>query len=221
VLDRLRANLGLKILALAIAFVSWGYLRFSANPVVGARFEQTLNIPISSIGLAPDLVVRPNDRTAAVRVVLPRGRNTAISADSIQAVLDLSERAPGVYQVPLRVVAPNVQIADVTPQSVTVSIERVEERSIPVAVHYLGNEPVVADDVQVAPLELRVRGASSDVARVASVRVDLPMPKHGGVVDTMVRPVPRDAQGGEIAGLSTSRSLVRVRAVFSGAKTAG
>ena len=117
--------------------------------------------------------------------------------------------------MPIRVIAPKVQVSDISPNDVTVAIERIEERSIPVAVRYLGSERMVADEVHVDPPELRVRGPSSDVARVTSLRIDFPMPKRPGTIDTMVATVPRDAQGAEVIGLSASRSLVRVRATFS------
>jgi YbbR domain-containing protein len=217
VLDGLRANLGLKILALVLAVAGWAYLRFADHPVVSARFEQSLTVPISAIGLGPDLVARPNDRQATVTVVVPRTGTTTLRADSIRAILDLSDRAQGLYSVPLRVVAPDLQISRISPPSVTVAVEHIEEKNVPISVHYIGTIHVVADDVNVAPTQLAVRGAASDIARVSSMRIDLQLPNKGGAIDTMARPIPTDAQGGEVEGVTSSRSLVRVRATFSAA----
>jgi hypothetical protein len=218
VLDGLRANMGLKVLAVVLSIAAWAYLRFADHPVVSARFEQSLTVPIAAIGLRSDLVARPNDRLATVTVVIPRAGTTTLNADSIRAVLDVSGRPQGVYSVPLRVVAPDLQIARISPQTVTVAIERIEERSVPISVHYIGTIHVVADDVNVAPAELTVRGAASDIARVSSMRVDLQLPAKGGAVDMMARPIPTDALGTEVEGLTASRSLVRVRATFSPAR---
>jgi hypothetical protein len=138
VLERLRANLGLKAFSLAIALGVWAYLRLVPNPVVAARFVQTLNVPISTTGLKADSAARYTDKTAVVTVVLPR-TGEAIRPDEIRAVLDLDGRSPGVYNVPIELIAPKLEIRSLSPASVTLSIERIEERGMPVVVRYVGD----------------------------------------------------------------------------------
>ncbi len=137
-LERLRANLGLKAFSLAIALGVWAYLRLVPNPVVAARFVQTLNVPISTTGLKADSAARYTDKTAVVTVVLPR-TGEAIRPDEIRAVLDLDGRSPGVYNVPIELIAPKLEIRSLSPASVTLSIERIEERGMPVVVRYVGD----------------------------------------------------------------------------------
>ncbi len=77
------------------------------------------------------------DHSAVVTVVTKRG-DPPIKPDEIKAVLDLSNKETGVYNVPVTLVAPDVAVQSLSPASVTLTIERIEERSFPVTVHYVG-----------------------------------------------------------------------------------
>ena len=57
-LDRLRNNLPLKLLSLAIAVLGWTYLRLTPNPVIAARFVQQVTVPIATTGLRVDEIAR-------------------------------------------------------------------------------------------------------------------------------------------------------------------
>jgi hypothetical protein len=168
VLERLRANLGLKAFSLAIALGVWAYLRLVPNPVVAARFVQTLNVPISTTGLKADSAARYTDKSAVVTVVLPR-TGEAIRPDEIRAVLDLEGRSPGVYNVPIELIAPKLEIRSLSPASVTLSIERIEERALPVVVRYVGDvrRKLVVDRVSVIPALASLRAPTSELGHVA------------------------------------------------------
>jgi hypothetical protein len=215
VLDRLRNNLGLKLLALAFAVAAWAYLRLTPNPIIAARFVQQFSVPISTIGLSPDYVARFSDKEAIVAIDQPRG-GTPIKPDAVRAVLNLNGRGPGVYNVPLEVIAPKLEIKSLSPASVTLSVERIEERSLAVALHYVGDprKNVVVEHVAVEPAHATLRAPSSDLDRVASVRVDVPLPSNPSTFDAMVRPVATDQQGAEVANVAVAPNLLRVRATF-------
>lgn len=214
-LDRLRHNLGLKLLSLAFAIAAWGYFRLTPNPVIAARFVQQLSVPISATGLGPDFVARYSEREALVAVAQPRG-GAAIKPDALRAVLDLAGRGPGVYNVPLEVIAPKLEIKSLSPASVTLSVERIEERNLPVTLHYVGDlrNNVVVERVTVVPSHATLRAPSGDLERVASVRVDVPLPAGPSTFDMMVRPFAGDQRGAEVDGVAVAPNLVRVRATF-------
>jgi hypothetical protein len=186
VLEGLRANLGLKVLALALAVAAWAYFRLTPNPVVAARFVQTLNVPIVTTGLKADKVARFSERQAVVSVVVPRSGE--VKPDDLRAVLDLEGRGVGVYNVPVEVIAPKLDIRSLSPASVTLSIERIEERRLTVSVRYVG--------------------------QVAGVRVDLPLPSTAAPFDAMLKPVATNAAGNELATVDVEPNLIRVRAEF-------
>jgi hypothetical protein len=152
VLDRIRNNWGVKLLALFVAVVAWGYLRLTPNPVIAAHFVQQVTVPITTTGLPPEEIAQYTDRLATVAVDVGRGGN-AIRPEMVRAVLNLEGRAPGVYNIPVEVIAPKLDIRSLSPASVTLSIERVERRSVPVALHYVGTlrHNVVVSGTSIVP----------------------------------------------------------------------
>jgi hypothetical protein len=215
VLDRVRNNIELKLIALALACGAWAYLRFAPSPIVAARFDQQLSVPIVNAGLQPGLLARYPERDALVSIVPPRGGGP-VKPDDVRAVLTLKGKGPGVYNVPLEVIAPHFQIKALSPASVTLAIERIEERNVPVAIHYVNDRRVatVVESTSLAPRTVVARGATSDLGRVDSVRVDVTLPQGESALDEMGRPVPVDAHGAEVETVTVSPNLVRVRAHF-------
>lgn len=211
-MELLHRNARLKLLALALAIVGWAYFRFAANPILGnGPFDQQLSVPITAANLPLGYVAHFTDREAVVTVAGKRG-DPAIKPDQIKAVLDLSSKGAGIYNVPVQLVAPDLVVQSLSPASVTLTIERVEQRTFPVAVHFL-NAPanVVVNATQLRPSAATVSGATSQLAQVASVRVDVVLPAAAKRLDEMVRPLAVNAAGGDIGGVSVSPNLVRVR----------
>ena len=218
-LERLRNNLGLKALALALAVGAWAYFRFAANPAIAAHFDQQLSVPIVVAGLASDEIARFPDKQAVVTIVSPRGATTPIRPDDLRAVLDLSGRPPGVHAVAISVIAPRLEVKSVTPASETLQIERISTRSLPVAIRYTGDtHGIVTEGVHVQPDVVGIRGATGDLERVTTVRLDVPLPQNAEHYDAMLRPVAVDAHGDDVANVTVAPNLVRVRATFHAAQ---
>ena len=214
-LDRVRNNLGLKLAALAIAFAFWAYLRLTPNPVIAARFQQQVSVPIVTTGLGPDELVHLDDREALISVnVAPGG--ASVRPESVRAVLKLAGRGPGVYNVPVEVIAPKFEIKSLSPASVTIAIERIETRAFPVVATYLGRAPrgIVVSKLSLTPNAVRIRGATSDLEHVAGIRVDVPFPGSASTYDAMLRPIATGDAGSDVSHLSFAPNLVRVRAEF-------
>ncbi|MBV9234130.1 MAG: hypothetical protein JO030_08815, partial [Candidatus Eremiobacteraeota bacterium] len=191
----------------------WAYFRFAGNPLVAAaQFNQQLAVPISAVNLAPGYVAHFTDHDAVLMVATKRGQ-PAIKPEEIKAVLDLADKGPGIYNVPVQLVAPDVAVQSLSPASVTLSVERIQQRAFSVGVRYVGTQSgaTVVSQVRVDPSVAMVRGATSLVAQVASVAVNLPLPAEPKAVDEMVRPVPLGAGGEELTGLTVTPNLVRVQ----------
>jgi YbbR domain-containing protein len=208
----IRRNFALKVLAVCLAIVGWAYFRFATNPIVAAaRFAQQISVPITAVNLPSGYVAHFTDREAVVTVETRRGE-PAIKPDEIKALLDLSSKPPGVYNVPVALVAPEVAIQSLSPASVTLTIERIESRTFPLTLHYLGGEPgIVVAGSQLAPNAVTVQGSATLLAQVAAVRLDVALANEPKAVDEMVRPVAVNAQGAEIGGLQMAPNLVRVQ----------
>ncbi|MEO9171089.1 MAG: hypothetical protein ABI282_08600 [Candidatus Baltobacteraceae bacterium] len=214
-MQRLRKNFGLKVLALSLAIVGWAYFRFASNPVIAARFDQQISVPIVAVNMPVGYIVHFTDKEAVVTVATKRGA-PPIKPDEIKAVLDLSSKDAGVYNVPVQLVAPNIAVQSLSPASVSLTVERIERREYPLAIHYTGNEAAIV--VRVArqtPANVAIDGPSGLLSQVASVRVDVPIPSSPRPYDAMVRPVPVDSFGAEIGGLEVAPDLVRVQIDFA------
>ncbi|MBV8153503.1 MAG: hypothetical protein JO029_05135 [Candidatus Eremiobacteraeota bacterium] len=218
----IRKNFGLKLLAVALAVVGWAYFRFATNPIVAAaHFNQQLSLPIAAVNLPTGYVAHYTEREAVVTVETKPGE-PAVRPDEIKAVLDLSNKGAGVYNVPVQLVAPDVAVASLSPASVTLSIEKIEERQFPIALHYLGGgASVVVGDQQLRPGAVTVQGPSSAMAQVTAVRIDVSLPNAPARVDEMLRPAAVNAAGSEVDGLQISPDLVRVQTQFVAARTGG
>ncbi len=214
-LDRLGNNIGLKLLSLGVALALWAYLRLTPNPVIAARFEQQVSVPITTTGLATDEIAHLTDHQAVVAIAVPPA-GAPIKPDDVRAVLDLAARGPGVYNVPVEIIAPKYDIKSLSPATVTLSIERIETRTLPLSIHYTNDRRnLVVGPVSLTPSAASVRGPASLLVRVASLRVDVPLTNEPARLDAMLRPAASDERGNEVSGLTVSPNLVRVRARFS------
>lgn len=214
-MQSLRKNFGLKVLSLMLAVVGWAYFRFATNPVIAARFDQQISVPIAAVNMPVGYVVHFADKEAVVTVATKRGE-PPIKPDEIKAVLDLSNKDAGVYNVPVQLVAPNIVVQSLSPASVSLSLEKIDRRDFALAVHYAGNQEsaIVVRDARQTPSSVAVTGPTGLLSQVASVRVDVPLPASPQAYDAMVRPVPVDSLGQEIAGLGVAPDLVRVQIHF-------
>ncbi len=211
----IRKNFGLKLLSLALAIVGWAYFRYAGNPVIAARFDQQLSVPIVVANLPVGYIAHYADKEAVVTVAARRGE-PAIKPDEIKAVLDVAGRDAGVYNIPVELVAPRVAVQSLSPASVSLTIEKIDQHGYPIAFHYTNAQGggVVVNSAQVTPAQVFVRGPSDALAQVAAVRVEITVPSQPQQIDEMVRPVPVDTQGQEVTGLDVSPDLVRARIGF-------
>jgi YbbR domain-containing protein len=219
----IRKNFGLKVISLTLAIVGWAYIRYASNPIVAAaRFDQQLSVPIAAVNLPVGYIAHFTDKEAVVTVATKHGE-APIKPDEIKAVLDLSNKGAGIYNVPIQLVAPDVAVQSLSPASVTLSIERIDQRAFAVQTHYVGPAGglVVKNNPVMKPELVTVSGPSSLLSQVADVRVDVPMGNAPKSFDAMIRPVAVNSLGLEIAGLEVAPDLVRVQAQFvSGAGAA-
>ncbi|MDB5041577.1 MAG: YbbR-like protein [Candidatus Eremiobacteraeota bacterium] len=214
-LNLVRNNFTLKVVSVCLALAAWGYFHLAAAPGTTARFDQTLSVPIVVTGLRPGYQARYTDKVATVVIEVPRN-GTAIKPDQVQAVLDVGDLVdPGFHNVPVKIVSPDVAIKSLSPASVTLGLDRLEERSVPVSFDYVGDRrSVVVESAEVNPATTTIRGVATDLSRVTGVRVEIPIPAKPEPFDKMIRPTPIDARGTEIPGVQISPNFVRVRAHF-------
>jgi YbbR domain-containing protein len=214
----IRKNFALKLLAFTLAILGWAYFRFATNPIVAAaRFDQQISLPIAVVNLAVGYVAHFSEHEAVVTVETKPG-TPAVKPDEIKAVLDLSNKGAGVYNLPVELVAPDIAVQSLSPASVTLTVERIESRSFPVVVHFAGapvSNAIVVAGQTLRPATVTVQGPTSELAQVTAVRVGIAFPAAPTAVDEMVRPTPVNAQGAEVTGLQVEPDLIRAQLQFA------
>jgi hypothetical protein len=214
-LNLLKNNFGLKLFAVCLALTAWGYFHLAAAPGTTAKFDQTLEVPIVVSGLKPGYQARYTEKLATVVVEAPRN-GPPVKADQVEAVLDVRDLVdPGDHYVRVNVVSPDLAIKSLSPGSVKISLGRLTERTVPVSFDYVGDRRgIVVESAEVNPAMTTIRGVATDLSKVTSVRVEIPIPTKPKQFDSMIRPTPTGADGGEIADVQISPNLIRVRARF-------
>ena len=217
-LQIIRHNFALKALSVLLALIGWAYFRLAGSPLA-PTFEEHLTVPITAANLPAGLVASYSDKTATV-AILPKTGEPPIKQEEVKAVLDLSNRSAGVYNVPVQLVAPNVVVQSLSPASVSLTISKMDQKTFPLAVHYGGQGDVVVSHFTLTPSTAVVRGPTDALSQVATVRVDIQLASGKPKLDAMIRPVAVNSAGQEIYNVQVVPNLVRIQARFLPATSA-
>ncbi len=147
-----------------------------------------------------------------------------ISSD-FEAWVDLSDVTPGggrrSVPIQLRSIDPRVRVLGFEPQTVTVELDRVAQKTVPVQVER-GEIPVnmSVGAVTVNPAEAKVIGPASVLARVVAARASVIVQPSGLDVDQDVELVPIDSVGDAVAQVRLEPATARVTIpIFSDRQT--
>ncbi len=166
-------NILIKLLSLLFAMLVWGYVLSDQNPV---RTKTVTEVPVNFDGesdlIARRLVVR-SDRAEAlkritVKVDTELTKYADLDANDITASISLRNvSGPGTYALPINVTATDGTV--VSPlQEVTVEIDNLVSKRIPVEVSLLGALPngYWSDAPELASGDVVIEGSSKDVSSV-------------------------------------------------------
>lgn len=214
-------NLGIKLLSLLFAVLLWSYV-VSSNPSItrhklisGIDAYVTNQSVLNAYGLAmaDDPSAKLND--VSVRLEVPQASYGLASAENVQVTLDLANvRAAGAQQVPLKAMTTYGRVVRTMPESITLTFEALDSRSIPVNASLTGekDEDLWYSVTRKNPVELVVSGASSVVQSIESAYVYTDVTDREESFVTAARFVLLDSGGNEIpqAMLNRSSSSVTV-----------
>jgi YbbR domain-containing protein len=161
----------LKILALAITLGLW-------YAVTTQRAPATMRLRAVQLDfILPESVEIGNDPVNEVDITLEgsQGKLAELNARNLIARADVTDLRPGdrvarLSDKNLTMDLPDgVRIVEITPRSLTLHLETVVEREVPVEVRFEGEPPegFKRDRIQVTPPSVRVRGPESHAAIVA------------------------------------------------------
>lgn len=205
----------LKSAALAVAVVLWIAAVYGAPPA-----EVTLpyggRVPVERPEVPAGYVLRAQLGEVAVKLRGPEDAVRSVGPQQIRATVDLSALAPGPDPQDVRVIVAvsdeRLHVAEVTPPTVAVRLERRTQRVLPVQSRLVNAPPLgfQAAPATFRPQEVTVSGPESAVAAVAAVLASLRFGDEPVDLAQDVRPDPVDASGQTVEGVEVDPVSVHV-----------
>jgi hypothetical protein len=169
-------NLGLKLLALAIALLAWFAFSGQRRERIS---ERSYRIPLSLVNVPPQtMVASPLPGGVEVRVRGPFTVLRQLQPERLEAVIDLLNGRPGerVHRfAPEDInVPPEVEVLAISPGEVRVVLDRIGERLLPIVPALTGETARGAQvvDVIVEPRIARVVGPATSVEKMTAVSTE-------------------------------------------------
>ena len=166
----LRRNLAMKLLALFSAIFLWLYVMNEQNPPA----EVSYSVPVEVHNLASDLVVHQLPETVRIRVKGPRSAVAYLNPADMKAVLDLKGLSEGKQAPRFQVNVPSgVELLEIQPNPVPITLEMIISKVVPVELRLNGSpEPQTASvKTDLSVKQVRLEGLRSAVAAVSQVVV--------------------------------------------------
>ncbi len=210
----LRENWGLAALSVVLATSLWVYVTGQSDSDRTARLPGV--IPVDCVNVPSGKAISPpcSDQAVVVRVRAPDSAFDDLTALDFTATVDLSnvttDRAT--VRVTVDPQESRVEIVEVSPSEITISLEDLTSRTVPVRTRLVGAPPrgfeVTATTLE--PSEALVSGPRSLVTRVAAVEADLNLTDVRTDFEQTLLLVARDDQGADIKNVAVEPESVRV-----------
>jgi len=170
--EMLQRNLGYKTISLVLAILFWLWVTSQGNSQTLDR-DPTLTLSLITKNTPANSMIMT--KLPSVRVKT-EGYNPSINVNELFAYVDLSGSEPGEHDYEVKVdPIPNIKIVEISPRVVTLQLDTVEERMLPVTVEVSGTPAngKKAGEIIVKPSEVNVRGPSSLLGEVDKVLVEV------------------------------------------------
>ena len=183
----LSRNVGLKLLSLVLAVLLWNYVITTNTSITRTKTltgltgyvtgQTTLNA--NRLALLED----PTEDLSSITVVVdaPQAYYSRLSGENVQVSLDLSSvRTAGTQEVQLRAVSSYGRVTEISPETLTLTFEALDSRSVPVNSLLSGDmqEDYWYNITRMNPSYLTVSGAASVVRNIGSAIVDMDITGH-------------------------------------------
>ena len=176
VIRKLLQTLSLFGLATILATVVWITAANEENPIVEQVYPQPITIEMKL--LSKDMIVsRSNINDVTVLIRAPSQVWSTLSNNQIRIIADLNDLPPGSHKVQLKATIdiPNVEILSVSPSEISINLERIVTRTIPVTV-YIQGEPAVgyiASSPIISSENIIVTGSEKEISRLDTIKLNI------------------------------------------------
>ena len=207
-----KENLPARIICLLVACGLWVYVMTDQNPIMERNVEvrlQQMNLPNHMMAFnVPDKVV-----------VKVRGTRTKVSdnlENKIVATLNMKTATEGQQTIPVKVSFPNGDVVQVIPSEVSVYVDTVSEKKVPVITRIVGavsNDMTIGHSV-ITPAQVTLRGATHRIDKVNKVVAPIDVTDHQGDFQTESELVAVSEDGYDIPNMKIIPERVMVQATM-------
>jgi YbbR domain-containing protein len=207
-----RRNLGLKGIALVLAVALWWFVAGESKVQVG------FVVPLEIRSIPPGLTITNKvERQVEIRLSGPPSLLGGLQQSDIIAAIDLSQAKAGKQVIPLTErsvrVPPGIKVQRLYPGTIEVSLERLEQRMIPVVARIGGPASVRRriSRIAVDPPALAVEALPEDFSRIRSLSTPELVPEvHQDIYAANVRVELREGHA-KIVGNQNVRVTIHFR----------
>ncbi|MQC47813.1 MAG: hypothetical protein DWG77_01830 [Chloroflexi bacterium] len=209
----IRRTPGLLVLSGLLAVSLWVFVTDTENPTIIDQFPQPISV--EAVNVADNLAVANQLPAVNVRISAPTDRWDDISSTNLRAVVDLNQLDARAQEVTVQVEVSGVggvRVVDVEPRVITVNLEDLVSRMVPVETRTIGSLPIGYELSEMSPqtTAVTISGPESLVARVAEAVADVNVTGLTVNLDQTVPLKPIGSGGSEILGVRIEPATVRV-----------
>jgi YbbR domain-containing protein len=201
----LRYNISLGVLSVALAISLWLFVTDTENPERTDYFAGLVSV--EAVNVPPDRAVFfKSQPSVSVRVSAPEDVFDRMTTEDFRAIVDLSGVTAREAVLPVRVTSFNreVEVVEVSPSRLSLSLESLTSKVVPVRVHEVGAPPLGFEVAsrRTTPEQVIVSGAESLVSQVDAAEADVNLTGVRIDVSIAVGLRARDERGGDIEGVT-------------------
>ncbi|HLF78835.1 MAG TPA: CdaR family protein [Dehalococcoidia bacterium] len=204
----------LALVSLLSAIALWVAVTDAENPGTIDTFKGA--IEVKAVNVPEGFAVARISEPVSIKVSTAKDTFKKLTTADFQAEIDLSgERRPTSEQVVFaRIVGrKDVQVVEVSPQVVTVSLEQAASKQVPVLVNRVGSLPqgFNADRFDINPPSVVVTGATSLIQLVTSAYADVNLTGLRATLQQQYPLTTRDSRGADIKGVHVEPTGADIR----------
>ena len=207
-----KENLPARIICLLVACGLWVYVMTDQNPIMERNVEvrlQQMNLPNHMMAFnVPDKVM-----------VKVRGTRTKVSdnlENKIVATLNMKTATEGQQTIPVKVSFANGDVVQVIPSEVSVYVDTVSEKKVPVVTRIVGaisNDMTIGHST-ITPPQVTLRGATHRIDKVNKVVAPIDVTDHQGDFQSESELVAVSEDGYDIPNMKIIPERVMVQATM-------
>jgi YbbR domain-containing protein len=205
-------DFGRVVLSVALAFVLYLFAINETNPETATVTGFTITPQL--VNVPPNLIATQAPPAVHLRVRAPANVIASLQAGNFTAQIDAAGAVAGDNQLPVTVQSndPQVQNPTADPSSVTVNLEEIQERTLPVRINLTGQVPsgYAVGQQTSDPAQVTVRGPASAVSQTVETVVDVNVNNVTVNINGVYTPRPVDDHNVEVQNLRLTPPSVNV-----------